>query len=667
MSLNFPQPGRPAPSARLHVQAYRHWQAGQGHARRERWPAAAAAFGQATDLHAESAYGLAAAHALIKCGRAVDARERARRMRLLYPQQILGYTLETHALLSLGQTEEALQCARALPAGMMSDHPYLTALSMALYRCGRHAEAIPVFLQALALKMDDAYLHFHLGMSFKSQGMKAEAAECVRTAVVLGLGPSELSARGQLVFLEREACRWSEAQAELARLRPALLALPPEQAIETSPFTHAVVVGDPLEQLKVSRHYALHAARKVQTLPRVRPREREGRLRVGYLSADFHNHATSQLMVQMLEQHDRSQFEIFCLSTGPDDGSALRRRVVAAVEHFVELRGHAEQAIAQRVRELGVDILVDLKGATQDALLPVLAARPAPLQVAWLGFPGTTGAPYIDYLIGDPVVTPLEHAAQYSEKIAQLPLCYQPNDAHRERPLPSTRADWGVSEDALLLCAFHQSYKISPEVFDVWCSLLEQRSDAVLWLLQWNTNVQDTLRAAASERGIDPQRLVFAPLLPLQQHLSRLACADIYLDAWPCNAHTTASEALWVGVPVVTLIGPTFAQRVAASLLHAVDLDELVCHDAASYQTTALGILDDTRRRAALKTHLALQQRSSALFDGARFARDLESLLQRMWQHALQGRPPQHIAADSSSAGAQRSIVDSQDQQGARP
>jgi predicted O-linked N-acetylglucosamine transferase (SPINDLY family) len=664
MSLNLPEPGRPAPSARRLVQAYRHWQTGQGHARQERWPAAAAAFGQATDLHDASAYGLAAAHALIKCGRAVDALERARHMRLRHPQQILGYTLETHALLSLGQSEEALQCARGLPAGLRPDHPYLTALSMALYRCGRHAEAIPVFLQALALKMDDAYLHFHLGMSFKSQGMKAEAAECVRTAVLLGLGASELSARGQLVFLEREACRWSEAQAELARLRSALLALPAAQAIETSPFTHAVVVGDPMEQLKVSRHYALHAARKVQALPRVRAREREGRLRVGYLSADFHNHATSQLMVQMLEQHDRGRFEIFVLSTGPDDGSALRRRVAAAVEHFVDLRGHPEQVIARRVRELGVDVLVDLKGATQDALLPVFAARPAPLQVAWLGFPGTTGAPYIDYLIGDPVVTPLEHAAHYSEKIAQLPLCYQPNDAHRERPMPSTRAAWGVSEDALLLCAFHQSYKISPEVFDVWCSLLEQRPDAVLWLLQWNTNVQATLRAAAIERGIDPRRLVFAPLLPLQQHLSRLACADIYLDAWPCNAHTTAGEALWVGVPVVTLIGPTFAQRVAASLLHALALDELVCQDICSYRAKVLELADDDSRRAALKTHLAQQSRASGLFDGARFARDLESLFQRMWQEALGGRPPQHIAAGSLPAGAQRAAVDVQDHQG---
>jgi predicted O-linked N-acetylglucosamine transferase (SPINDLY family) len=645
MSLAFPQPARPAPTARSHLQAYRHWQAGQEHAQRERWPAAADAFALATDLNADQAYGLAAAHALIKCGRAAQAVQRARRMRRLHPLQVLGYTLESHALLALGRADEALQCLRELPPQLPPDAPYLMSLAMALQAASRHAEAVPVFLRALALKLDDAYLHYHLGTSFKQLGMKAEAAECVRTAVALGVGSSDLAARGQLVFLEREACRWDAAEAELARLREALRALPPDTPMETSPFTHAVLVDDPLEQLKVAHHYALHVAGKLRPLPRVRARGAAARLRVGYLSADFHTHATSQLLVQTLEQHDRSRFEVTCLSTGADDGSALRRRVVAAVEHFEDLRGQRFERIAQRVRELGIDILVDLKGATYDTLLPVFAARPAPLQVTWLGFPGSSGAPYVDYLIGDPVLTPLEHAAHFSEKIAQLPLCYQPNDAHRERPRASTRADWGVPDDALLLCAFHQSYKISAEVFGAWCSLLDARPDALLWLLQWNTNVQATLRAAARARGIDEQRLVFAPVLPLQQHLSRLACADLYLDAWPCNAHTTAGEALWVGVPVVTLSGATFAQRVAASLLHAVQLDELVCHDLDTYRATVLSLAADAPRRAALKLHLHGQQRSSALFDGARMARDLEALLLRMWQRALHGLAPEHLAA----------------------
>jgi predicted O-linked N-acetylglucosamine transferase (SPINDLY family) len=631
----------------MQLQAYRHWQTGADHARRERWPAAAAAFEQATDLFADSAYGLAAAHALIKSGRASEAAQRARQLRQRYPLEMLGYTLESHALISLGRHDEALRCLNELPPGIAPDHPYLMSLAMALQLSALHAEAVPVFLRALSLKIDDPYLHFHLGTSFKQLGMKAEAAECVRTAVALGVGSSDLAARGQLVFLEREACRWAEADAELQRLRPALRAVPAQQAMETSPFSHAVLVDDPQEQLKVARHYALHVAGKLQPLPRVKARAHDGRLRLGYLSADFHTHATSQLLVQVLEHHDREAFEVFALSTGPDDGSALRRRVVAAVEQFEELRGLGYAQVAKRVRELGIDILVDLKGATYDAPLPVLAARPAPLQVTWLGFPGSTGAPYIDYLIGDPVVTPLADADNFAEKIAQMPLCYQPNDAQRERPQPSTRGDWGVPEDALLLCGFHQSYKISQEVFDLWCSLLHERDDALLWLLQWNTNVQDRLRAEAQARGIDPQRLLFAPVVPLQQHLSRLACADIYLDAWPCNAHTTAGEALWVGVPVVTLQGRAFAQRVASSLLHAVKLDELVCQDMDGYRSTVLALAADAPRRAALRRHLAVQQQSSPLFDGAGFARDLEALLQRMWQQALRGAPPQALAAES--------------------
>jgi len=288
------------------------------------------------------------------------------------------------------------------------------------------------------------------------------------------------------------------------------------------------------------------------------------------------------------------------------------------------------------VRDCNIDILIDLKGATFDTLLPVLAQRPAPLQVTWLGFPGSSGAPFIDYFIGDEIVSPLADAVNFSEQIAQLPHCYQPNDAQRALPLPSTRADWGVPEGALLLCGFHQSYKISAEVFDRWCELLHAVPGSVLWLLQWNANVQTRLTAAARERGIAPERLVFAPLLPLQEHLSRLACADIYLDAWPCNAHTTAGEALWVGLPVVTVRGATFAQRVAASLLHQVGLDELVCDSAAGYVEQVLALAADAPRRAALRTHLAAQRSTSPLFDGVAFARDIE---------ALYRLPPEHLPA----------------------
>jgi predicted O-linked N-acetylglucosamine transferase (SPINDLY family) len=645
LALPVPTPPQRTGHSSPPMRAYQRWQLGRSHAEREQWPAAATAFEQASRLHGDVAYALAAAHALICAGRPADALASARRIRQQHPLETLAYTLESHALLELGLPSDAALHLRELPAEAPRDHAYFTSLAVALQRCNRHAEAIPVFMDVLAKKIDDPVAHFRLGMSFKDIGLKSQAAECVRTALLLGLQASALAARAQLVFLEREACHWAVADAELATLRQAVQAAPPDQACETGAFQHAVLVDDAAEQLKVARLYALHAARGITPLPRRSASRRGERLRIGYFSTDFHNHATSQLMVQMLEAHDRSAFEVTLLSAGPDDGSALRRRIASATEHFEDLRGLDEPRMARRVRELGIDILVDLKGATNDNRLRVLAHRAAPLQVGWLGFPGTSGAPFIDYLIGDAVVTPLAAAAGFSERIAQLPRCYQPNDAQRALPRPSTRADWGAPEDTLLLCAFHQSYKISAAMFDAWCALLHAEPGATLWLLLWNANVQSSLLAAARARGIAPERLLFAPLLPLDEHLSRLAHADVFLDTWPCNAHTTAGEALWAGVPVVSCIGETFAQRVAASLLHAVQLDELVCSDAAGYHAQVLALLADAPRRARLRAHLHAQRSTSPLFDGAGFACDIEALYQRMWARALAGLPPEHLAA----------------------
>jgi len=664
MSLALPTPAHSAADANAltnnQTRAHRRYEVGQDHARCEEWLLAARAFEQAAQLHGDEAYGLAAAHAFIKSARPLDAIKKTRLLRSAYPRSGLAYTLESHALLELGRADEAAAVLKELPQDVSRDHAHWVSLALSLQRSHRHSEAIAAFMSALSTQMSNAVLHFQLGMSFKDLGLKREAAECLRTAVVLGLGTSDLAARGQLAFMERETCNWPAAAQALIELRAALAKIPDESSFETSPFAHAVLVTDPLETLKVARHYALHAARNARPLPRssmrrvahrgvkshAKPLER---LRIGYLSADFHQHATSQLMMQMLESHDRIQFDVFMLSAGPQDGSDTQIRVRAACEHFEELRGRSFESMASRIRELKIDILVDLKGATNDTLLKVLAYRPAPLQVTWLGFPGSTGAPFIDYVIGDPIVTPLENAAHFSEKIAQLPTCYQPNDAHRAVPQPSTRADWNLNSDgaeaALLLCAFHQSYKISAEVFDLWCELLHALPGAMLWLLQWNQNVQAQLIAAAEQRGIAKERLVFAPVLPLNQHISRLACADIYLDAWPCNAHTTASEALWCGVPVVTLQGPTFAQRVAPSLLNAVGMNELVCDDEAGYIATVLALAAEPQRRADIKAHLLEQRTASSLFDGALRAREMEALWLRMWERSKNGQAPEHLAA----------------------
>ena len=628
--------------------AHRLFLNGRSHAAQEQWPHAFKAFEQAANLSRDTAYALTAAHAAIKAGHAQQAVARLRTLRSEQPELTLAYTLESHAWLELSCANEAVQVLQSLPAEAPRDHIFHVSLAVALQRLSQHQQAVPAFLEALAIKIDDAVVHFRMGMSFKELGLKAEAAECVRTALALGLGTSELSARALLVFLEREACRWDFAAAELDQLRQSVQAAPQGAALETGAFVHAVLVDDPLEQRQVAAHYARHLAARTVALPRRQARAHDGRLRVGYLSADFHQHATSQLTVQMFEAHDRSRFEVTLFSAGADDGTPLRQRMRAAAEHFVDLHGLGLPQMAAAIRERDIDILVDVKGATYGSVMQVMAHRPAPLQVSWLGFPGTSGADYIDYLIGDPVVTPLAHEVHFSERIAQMPLCYQPNDSQRALPQLQPRSIWGLPEQALVLCGFHQSYKISREVFASWCRLLHALPDAVLWLLCWNANVQDALTRAAAAQGVDPARLVFAPRLPADQHLSRLAAADIFLDTWPCNAHTTASEALWAGVPPVTLIGETFAQRVAASLLHASGLPELVCRDVAQYEQTVLQLAAQPALREALRARLIAQRAGHPLFDGVRFARDLEALYERMWTRAVAGLPAEHLAAQPS-------------------
>jgi predicted O-linked N-acetylglucosamine transferase (SPINDLY family) len=349
------------------------------------------------------------------------------------------------------------------------------------------------------------------------------------------------------------------------------------------------------------------------------------------------------LMAQLLEKLDADRFEVHLYSHGPDDRSPMRQRIKDAAHSFVEVGTISDRDAAQRIRDDEIDILIDLKGHTVNGRLGIFAYRPAPVQVTYLGFPGTSGAHYIDYLIGDAVVSPLSEAAHYSEKLALMPNCYQPNDRLRPLPKPDSRAAHGLPENALVLCGFNQPFKLSPEVFDVWCDLLQRLPNAVLWLLAWNDTAPDTLRQEAARRGIDPSRLVFAPKVHIAEHISRFALADIYLDTWPCNGHTTVSDALWAGVPVVTYAGHSFAQRVASSLLSNVGLPEFVCQDLDSYKAKVLQLSGDAPERARLRAHLHLARDEAPLFDSEAYARDFGQLLWRMAERGAQGLAPEHL------------------------
>jgi predicted O-linked N-acetylglucosamine transferase (SPINDLY family) len=366
---------------------------------------------------------------------------------------------------------------------------------------------------------------------------------------------------------------------------------------------------------------------------------------VGYFSADFREHPVAQLLVELLERHDRSRFAVSGFSFGPDTGDALRQRVAAACERFVDVRERADAEVALLARELELDIAVDLTGFTDGCRPNIFALRAAPIQVSYLGYPATMGAPYIDYLIADATVVPPAQQRHYAERIAYLPHSFLVTDTTRAVAARAfTRTELGLPEHGVVFCAFHNSYKIVPATFGRWMRILERVPDSVLWLREENAYATANLRQEAARRGVDGNRLIFAPRMPSPaEHLARQRCADLFLDALPYNAHTTASDALWAGLPVLTCLGETFAGRVAASLLHAIGLPELVTATTEAYEAMAIALATDPARLGALKEKLARNRLTTPLFDTVRFARHLEAAYTAMYERHQADLPPDHI------------------------
>jgi predicted O-linked N-acetylglucosamine transferase (SPINDLY family) len=438
---------------------------------------------------------------------------------------------------------------------------------------------------------------------------------------VLKIEPRHGATLSQYAFLRGRIADWRDRDELVQRYRKAVAA----GASALSPFAFLSLPSTRAEQRQCARAWtAPLAVADSESRPRLRDTER---LRIGYLSADFHGHATAFLAAGLFEQHDRSRFEVVAYSTGPDDRSPMRARLVRAFDRFVDVRGRDPISIADMIRHDGIDILVDLKGHTQDSTPMVLAPRPAPIQVHYLGYPGTIEGGLVDYLVGDPIVTPEAHLADYAEAIAVLPHSYQVND--RQRPIADTppRSELGLPATGVVFASFNQTYKINPDVFDAWTKILAQVPDSVLWLLSKTDNepAEQNLRREAQARGVGGERLVFARHRPNAQYLALYRHVDLFLDTWPYNAHTTASDALWAGCPVLTVRGATFAGRVAESLLTAVGLPELVTASVPDYVARAIALAADRDERARLAAHLAGPGRESALFDTVRTTRALES------------------------------------------
>jgi len=418
-----------------------------------------------------------------------------------------------------------------------------------------------------------------------------------------------------------------------------------------TPFGALALPLTPAELKAVAASHARRAERGARALcPGTRPAKgprgvRPRRLLIGYASADFHDHATAHLMAGLFAAHDRSRFEIRLYSYGRADASEWRQRLVDGADAFVDVAPLSLCEAAGRIRTDGVDVLVDLKGFTRDGRPELFALRPAPVQINYLGYPGTMGAAWYDGYVTDAVCSPPGSEAHFAERLVYLPDSYQVNDRNQAiADSAPSRADCDLPERGFVYCCFNQTYKIEPALFDAWMRILDRVPGSVLWLFRSHPEVEVNLRREAERRGVEPARLVFADKLPKAEHLARHRHADLFLDTLRVNAHTTASDALWAGVPVLTAPGETFQARVAASLLHAVGLPELVVPDLVAYEETAVRLATVPDELAALRQRLADNRLSCPLFDTARYARHLERAFDLVWEAAARGGKGRPIA-----------------------
>jgi predicted O-linked N-acetylglucosamine transferase (SPINDLY family) len=367
-------------------------------------------------------------------------------------------------------------------------------------------------------------------------------------------------------------------------------------------------------------------------------------LRIGYFSADFHDHATMYLMAKVFEAHDPEKFELYAYSFGPDGNDEMRQRLIKAVDVFDDVKMMNDKDIALLARQDQIDIAVDLKGHTKDSRPGIFAYRAAPIQISYLGYPGTMGADFIDYIIADKVVIPERHEPSYSDSIIHLPHCYQVNDNTRViSNLSMTKFEMGLPEQGFVFCCFNNNYKISPTEFDIWMRLLGKVEGSVIWLLKSNKWVENNLQSEAKKRGVSSDRLIFAEKIPQSEHLARHRLADLFIDTFNYNAHTTASDALWAGLPVVTKLGQGFAARVAGSLLTAIDLPELITETEMEYEALILDLATNPQRLAAIKQKLAANRLSKPLFNTELFTKHLEDGYQQTYQRYFDGLEPDMI------------------------
>ena len=548
----------------------------------------------------------------------------------------------------------------------------LTNLSVALLKLDKLEQVEEILNKAINLYPTDSSLYLNQGQLFEKKNNLKLALACYCKAIeynakssdahynraailqnlkrldealasykrALELEPDYEFLFGTLLHTKMHLCDWQDFYANVEELTIRI-----KEGKRYSPSFPVLALVDSLEiQRKVSEVWINDGHESNSSLGTIPKYQRKNKIRVGYYSADFHNHATAYLMAELFERHDKSKFEIIAFSFGPDLKDEMRQRLTLAFDQFIDVRNKCDKDIALMSREIGVDIAIDLKGYTQDQKVGIFSYRAAPIQVNYLGYPGTMAAEYFDYIIADSTLIPVESQKYYCEKVVYLPNSYQVND--RQRVISEkifTRQNLELPKDGFVFCCFNNNFKITPHTFDGWMRILKAVEGSVLWLLEDNVTARENLRKEAQLRGIDPLRLIFAQRMKLPEHLARQRLADLFLDTLPYNAHTTASDALWTGLPLLTCMGESFASRVAASLLKAIELPELVMSSQEQYESTAIELATNSLKLKAIKDKLDHNRFTTALFDTPRFTTHIEQAYKKMYERYQNDLPLDHL------------------------
>ncbi len=573
-----------------------------------------------------------ALHALHKPKEALASLEKALE---LDPDNAIALNNHGNTLVELFRFEEGTQSfARALRHDPDNADIYLNR-AKALWAMERFDDALLDYHRTLRLKPDNAHALFSCAMLMTRMRRHREAVDYFKR--LRQADPDYPYARGAEFHARAQICDWSDEERRRSDLAEEVL----QGAKAAMPFSFLSVTDSAAAQRQCA---TTHAQDRYPALPDTQRSARvfqHQRIRLAYVSGDLRNHPVTHLIVGAIEQHDRQRFEIIAISFKPPEGSRVGQRAHDAFDRFVYFGGRSDADVAAMLRSMEIDIAVDLAGCTEGNRLGIFSHRAAPVQATYLGYAGTTGAPYIDYLVADEVVVPEGEERWYTEQVVRLPYCYLPNDDRRAIALRPTRAEVGLPEDALVFCAFTNAYKINPPVFDLWMQLLKGASGSVLWLREMGAEARDNLRREANVRGVDAGRLLFAPrVADMADHLARQSLADLFLDTFPYNAHSTACDALWSGVPVITCAGQSFASRVAASAISAMGLPELIAASLEDYGRKALDLARQPEHLQTLRRRLGQKRAGAPLFDTARFIGQLEAAYQVMHERAARGEPP---------------------------